>query len=274
MRQLLTLGMLTIAAAGLGLAQRGTVNINPRITGGGDSSSGKCIVRIMVDNTVNVRIGNGQILVDTVEGQPSRNDGSECTSMLRNGRNLSDFRFRGIDGRGEVRLASDPRQDQRGEAVISIRDTKGGDEGYTFEVSWQGDNGNSNTGGGFFGGNNNNNNNNNDGVYNNDGRYNNNGSYNNNGRNNNGNNNNGKNNNVAGYDRAVTSCMERVRSQIQRDYNVNNVNFDNMNANNNSGGRDRISGTARSGNSNDQYRYSCQGNLNNGNIRSISVSRY
>ena len=244
--------MLTITAAGLGLAQRGTVNINPRITGGGDSSSGKCIVRIMVDNTVNVRIGNGQILVDTVEGQPSRNDGSECTSMLRNGRNLSDFRFRGIDGRGEVRLASDPRQDQRGEAVISIRDSKGGDEGYTFEVSWQGDNGNSNTGGGFFGGNNNNN-----GVYNNNGR-----------------NNNGKNNNVAGYDRAVTSCMERVRSQIQRDYNVNNVNFDNVNANDNSGGRDRISGTARSGNSNDQYRYSCQGNLNNGNIRSISVSRY
>lgn len=255
MRQILTLGMLMIAATGLGLAQRGTVSINPRITGGGDSSSGKCIVRIMVDNTVNVRIGNGQILVDTVEGQPSRDDRSECTSMLRNGRNLSDFRFRGIDGRGEVRLASDPRQDQRGEAVISIRDTKGGEEGYTFEVSWQGDNGNSNTGGGFFGGNNNNNNNN--------------GSYNNNGRNNN-----GRNNNVSGYDRAVTSCIERVRSQIQRDYNVNNVNFDNMNANNNSGGQDRISGTARSGNSNDQYRYTCQGNLNNGNIRNISVSRY
>ncbi len=265
MKQILTLGMLTITAAGLGLAQRGTVSINPRITGGGDSSSGKCIVRLMVDNTVNVRIGNGQILVDTVEGQPSRDDRSECTSMLRNGRSLSDFRFRGIDGRGEVRLASDPRQDQRGEAVISIRDTKGGEEGYTFEVSWQGDNGNSNTGGGFFGGNDNNRNNN--GGYSNDGRYNNNGSY------NNGRNNNGRNNNVSGYDRAVTSCMERVRSQIQRDYNVNNVNFDNMNANNNSGGQDRISGTARSGNSNDQFRYSCQGNLNNGNIRSVSVSR-
>ena len=254
MRQILTLGMLTITAAGLGLAQRGTVSINPRITGGGDSSSGKCIVRIMVDNTVNVRLGNGQILVDTLEGQPSRDDGSECTSMLRNGRNLSDFRFRGIDGRGEVRLASDPRQDQRGEAVISIRDTKGGDEGYTFEVSWQGDNGNSNTGGGFFGGNNSTNNNNN-----------------NNGRNNNNRRNN--NNNAAGYDRAVTACMERVRSQIQRDYNVNNVNFDNMNANNNSGQRDRISGTARSGNGNDQFRYTCQANLNNGNVRSVSVSR-
>ena len=262
MRQILTLGMLTITAAGLGLAQRGTVSINPRITGGGDSSSGKCIVRIMVDNTVNVRLGNGQILVDTLEGQPSRDDGSECTSMLRNGRNLSDFRFRGIDGRGEVRLASDPRQDQRGEAVISIRDTKGGDEGYTFEVSWQGDNGNSNTGGGFFGGNNNNPNNNNSDN-----------DRNNNSRNNNGRNNGRNNNNVTGYDRALNSCMEQVRSQIQRDYNVNNVNFDNMNANNNSGGRDRISGTARSGNCNDQYRYTCQGNLNNGNIRSVSVSR-
>lgn len=242
MRQILTLGLLTVTAAGLALAQRGTVSISPRITGGGDSSSGKCIVRIMVDNTVNVRIGNGQIRVDTIEGQASRDDGSECSSMLRNGRNLSDFRFRGIDGRGEVRLTSDPRQDQRGEAVVSIRDTKGGDEGYTFEVSWQGDDGNGNRngnrGGGFFNGNARNNNNNND----------------------------------SGYNRALNACTENVRNQLREDFGVANPNFDAMNTDDGAGRRDRISGTARAGRR-DVYRFDCDVNLSNGSVRNVNVRR-
>ena len=239
MKQLVTFGILALVGAGMASAQRGVVRINPRITGG-DSSSGKCIVRIMVDDTVNVRIGNGQIRVETLAGQPSRDDGSECSSMLRNGRNLSDFRFRGIDGRGEVRLQADPRQDGRGEAVVYIRDSKGGDEGYTFEVSWQGDNGNSNGGGGFFPG---------------------------------GGNNGG--NNGAGYDRALNSCMDSVRGRLQRDYNVNNVQFDNVNGNNNSGRRDRISGTARGdgGRRGSRYQFDCEVNMNNGNVRNVTVRR-
>ncbi len=240
MKQILTLGMLAISGVALASAQRGTVSINPRITGG-DSSNGKCIVRIMVDDTVNVRIGNGQIRVDTLAGQPSRDDGSECSSMLRNGRNLSDFRFHGIDGRGEVRLQSDPRNDPRGEAVIYIRDSKGGDEGYTFEVTWQGDNGNGNgdgnRGGGFF-------------------------------------NNNSRNGNGSGYDQALNSCMDGVRTQVERDYGVTNLNFDQMNANNNNGRRDRITGTARAGGSRgDRYSYDCQVNMNNGNVRNVNVRR-
>ena len=253
MKQILTLGMLTISGVALASAQRGTVSINPRITGG-DSSNGKCIVRIMVDDTVNVRIGNGQIRVETLAGQPSRDDGSECSSMLRNGRNLSDFRFRGVDGRGEVRLQSDPRNDPRGEAVIYIRDSKGGDEGYTFELSWQGDNGNSNSDGN---GNGNRNGNRGGGFFGNNGR-----------------NGNGNGNGNGGYDQALNSCMDSVRTQVERDYGVTNLNFDQTNANNNNGRRDRITGTARAGGSRgDRYSYDCQVNMNNGNVRNVNVRR-
>lgn len=253
MKQFLTLGFLTVAAAAWLPAQRGMVNITPRITGG-DSVNGKCIIRIMVDDTVNVRIGNGQIRVETLAGQPSRDDGTECSSVLRNGRNLSDFRFRGIDGRGEVRLQSDPRNDPRGEAVVYIRDSKGGDEGYTFEVSWSGDNGqfNNSGNGGFFGNRPGNNNGYNNGY--------------NNGQYNSGN---------ASYDRAVNSCMDRVRNQIQRDYRANNITFDNINTDNGNGRRDRVSGTARtdSGRRGDRFRFDCDVNLNNGNVRNVSISR-
>lgn len=241
MKKFLTLGMLTMVGAGLASAQRGVVSITPRITGG-DSSNGRCIIRIMVDDTVNVRIGNGQVRVETLAGQPSRDDGSECSSMLRNGRNLSDFRFRGIDGRGEVRLQQDPRQDQRGEAVVYIRDSKGGDEGYTFEVSWQGDNGRGGGGGGFQGG----------------------GGFPDRGNNNGG----------GGYDRALNACMDSVRGRVQRDFNVSNLTFDNMNANNNTGRKDRISGTARAdGGRRERYRFDCEVNMNNGNVRNVNVRR-
>ena len=219
-------------------AQRNAIVITPRITGG-DSSNGKCIIRIMVDDTVSVRIGNGQVRVQTISGRDSRDDGSECSSMLQNGRNLSNFRFRGIDGRGQVRLESDPRENPRGEAVVSIRDAKGGDEGYTFEVSWQGDHGNRNGGGtrgGFLNGN---------------------------AR---------SNNNDSGYDRALNACQEDVRSQVRQDYGITDLNFDAMNTDNNAGRRDRISGTARAGRR-DVYQFDCDVNLSNGNVRNVKVRR-
>lgn len=235
-------GAMLLMAVTATAQRREMVSISPRITGG-DSQSGRCIIRIMVDDTVNVRIGNGQIRVETLAGRPTRDDGSECSAMLRNGRNLSDFRFRGRDGRGEVRLQSDPRQDPRGEAVIYIRDPKGGDEGYTFEVSWQGDSGN---GGGFRG-------RNRGGFF--------------------GGNQDGGGNNASGYDRARNACMESVRSQAERDFGVTNLNFDNVNANDNGGRRDRISGTARAGSRGDRYRYDCQVNLDNGNVRNVNLRR-
>jgi len=52
-------------------------------------------------------------------------------------RNPVNFRFQGIDGRGNVQLVRDP-QGGRGPAVVRIEDPKGGSEGYTFDLEWSG----------------------------------------------------------------------------------------------------------------------------------------
>ena len=71
--------------------------------------------------------------------------------------------------------------------------------------------------------------------------------------------------------------MDQVRDRISRDYNVSNITFDNTNADNNNGRQDRISGTARSDRGNrrgdDRYSFSCDVNLNNGNVRNVNVRR-
>ena len=58
-----------------------------------------------------------------------------CTGPLP--RNVADFRFSGVDGRGRQTLVSDPRNN-RGVAVIRIEDPQGGREGYTFDITWSG----------------------------------------------------------------------------------------------------------------------------------------
>ncbi|MCL5744678.1 MAG: hypothetical protein M1541_12255 [Acidobacteria bacterium] len=64
---------------------------------------------------------------------------------------MSEFRFKGIDGRGKVQLAQDPRNNN-GMAVIRIDDPKAGSEGYTFDIEWGGASGGAPTGGFSTGG--------------------------------------------------------------------------------------------------------------------------
>jgi hypothetical protein len=74
----------------------------------------------------------------------------ECSEPLP--RNPGDFRFQGIDGRGRQTLVRDPNGN-RGVAVVRIEDSKGGREGYTFDLEWSGGSGSSYfPGGGGFGG--------------------------------------------------------------------------------------------------------------------------
>ena len=59
----------------------------------------------------------------------------DCNGVLP--RNPSDFRFRGVDGRGRQDLVRDPRSNG-GTAVIRIDDRDSGREGYTFDIEWRG----------------------------------------------------------------------------------------------------------------------------------------
>ncbi|MBL8221626.1 MAG: hypothetical protein JNL62_20495 [Bryobacterales bacterium] len=105
---------------------------NPR------AADGRCIIRVRLDDESDVELRGDRVLLRTITGRPGRDDGSECSQPLPAG-GFSKFAFRGIDGRGEVRLVQEPRPGNQWTAIVAIRDKKGGDEGYTFELSWSAD---------------------------------------------------------------------------------------------------------------------------------------
>jgi hypothetical protein len=101
--------------------------------GGGDANRGKCTVEVTVDGGAQVEIrGNSATLRDTKGGSPQWRR-FECTGPLPS--NPANFRFAGVDGRGQQVLARDPRNNG-GTAVVQIQDTQGGAEGYTFDLFW------------------------------------------------------------------------------------------------------------------------------------------
>ncbi|HEY3836603.1 MAG TPA: DUF3011 domain-containing protein [Bryobacteraceae bacterium] len=102
---------------------------------GGGGNDGKCTIEVNVDQVAMVEISGDQGRLITEQGQPSEWRRMDCTGPLP--RNMADFRFRGVDGRGRQQLVSDPRGN-RGVAVVRIEDPKGGREGYTFDIEWSG----------------------------------------------------------------------------------------------------------------------------------------
>lgn len=154
----------TLLLMGLGIASlyaqgRRYINDNsftPRQMGGYQEGrrDGKCTIRVRIDDEADVELRGNRVIIHVVKGAPGRDEGSECNSPLPYG-GLSNFQFRGVDGRGQVRLVQEPRDSNRWSAVVNIVDSKGGDEGYTFDLTWNYDgSGNSGGGnGGFFPGN-------------------------------------------------------------------------------------------------------------------------
>jgi hypothetical protein len=102
---------------------------------GGGGNGGKCTVEVNVDEAAEVEISGDLGRIRTLAGQPAQFRRFECTSPLP--ARPAEFRFQGIDGRGRVQLVRDPRE-SRGVAVVRIEDSKGGREGYTFDLIWQG----------------------------------------------------------------------------------------------------------------------------------------
>lgn len=114
------------------------------------SRDGRCVLRVRVDDETDVELRGNSVLLRTITGRPGRDEGSECSQPLPAG-GFTKFNFRGIDGRGEVRLVQEPRLGNNWTAIVAIRDKKGGDEGYTFELSWTTDGSAPSGGSGGFG---------------------------------------------------------------------------------------------------------------------------
>jgi len=110
----------------------------------GGGGEGKCTIEVVVDDVADVEIRGPNAVIRTLSGSPATFRRFECNQAMP--ANPNAFRFEGVDGRGRQDLTQQPYGGAP--AVIRIVDSKGGNEGYTFDIFWNGGNG----GGGGFGG--------------------------------------------------------------------------------------------------------------------------
>ena len=137
MKHEVSLASLALAAMALsGFAQDFTRRAD--MMGGGGRDAGKCTIEVDVDGSAEISVSGDSGRLNTLSGQPAVWRRFQCSGPIP--RNPGDFRFQGIDGRGRVTLARDPRNN-RGVAVVRIDDPQGGREGYTFDLEWRGSNG-------------------------------------------------------------------------------------------------------------------------------------
>lgn len=112
---------------------------------------GRCTVRVRIDDEADVELRGDTIRIHVIKGGPGRDEGTECNAPLPTSGNITNFRFRGIDGRGNPRLVQEPASRNYYVAVVNIQDPRGGSEGFTYELSWNWDGqGGDSGGGGFF----------------------------------------------------------------------------------------------------------------------------
>jgi hypothetical protein len=227
---------------------------------GGGGDEGKCTIEVEVDGVADVEVRGDTGYIRTLQGQPSTWRRFECTSPIP--RNPVDFRFKGVDGRGNVNLVRDPGNS--GVAVVRIEDREGGREGYTFDLEWRG-------GSGVYSGN--------DPLYRNDryprnDRYSRDDPYYRNDRYP-GNERNARSRSVYGDSisgATASMCEDAVRSRARQEYGVRNPLFIAADVNDRPGNRDQVYG-AFEDNRGVRYDYSCTVNTRNGRINRVDVRR-
>jgi hypothetical protein len=129
---------LFILAACLAVSAYGQVSTRRASMRGGGGNYGKCTIEVEVDDIAEIEISGDMGRLRTIGGQPARWRRFECNQVMPS--QPYDFRFSGVDGRGRQQLLRDPSRN-RGVAVIRIDDSKGGSQGYTFDIEWRGSGG-------------------------------------------------------------------------------------------------------------------------------------
>ena len=201
---------------------------------------GQCDIRLRIDGEAEVRLRGDRVHIRTIAGRDGRDDGSECNEPLP-ARFVEGFNFEVRDGRGEIRILSEPDRVTNFSAVVRIRDGDGGEGRYHFRVSWQMDGGAPGIGPGGRPGN--------------------------------------RPDDGPGYGRpwtqgqALNLCSDAVRERIRREYRYSNVEIQNPRADERPSRRDWIIGDARGRNgfSLELFVFSCQIDYDAGRLRTVDV---
>ncbi|MGJ5815617.1 hypothetical protein [Paludibaculum fermentans] len=268
---------LVLIAASSMVIPAGAQQVTRRAELTGNAVDGKCTIEVNVDGAAEVEVRGGEGRMRNLSGQPAVWRRFVCDGQMP--ANPHDFRFRGIDGRGNVQLLQDPRQNG-GRIVFRIEDPQGGREGYTVDLEWRGSaNGqwNSQDTRGWMGPDSRGGNSArgeqrpdgrgdpgvsaqiDNGGGRRDGRY-----YNENGR-----------WNAGGTAEAIRVCQSEVARRMQSD-GFRNVSFSDVAPDNNPGRNDFVTGRAvgRQGwRGNTKFRFSCSVDLASGQVRSAEVTR-
>jgi hypothetical protein len=123
---------IAILIAGSAFAQ--SYQRRAQIVGGGSPDRGKCTIEVVVDGAAEVEIRGDTATLKNLSGQPPQWRRFECTGVMP--ANAANFRFAGVDGRGQQELVRDPHDG--GVAVIRIEDPEAGAGAYTFDITWNG----------------------------------------------------------------------------------------------------------------------------------------
>jgi hypothetical protein len=115
---------------------QGEFQMQPRHMSGWNpnANQGRCRLLLWVDQRADVRIRGWDIWVRTMQGAPSRDEGSECNQPMP--ATVRDFQIRTLKGRGKVWVSQLPNPGNRYQAVVSIDDHQGGAASYVVDVSW------------------------------------------------------------------------------------------------------------------------------------------
>jgi hypothetical protein len=222
-----------------GLSAMADTRFHPRMerAAGYSPGRGECVIRLVVDGEVQVNVRGDDVYVRTISGREARDNGSVCTApMPRNGGAIS---FEKREGRGEVQLLSQP-SDRDDAVVVRINDPKAGDAPYSFRIAWQ-ENGGYRPGGGWTGG------------------------------------------IGSGYrpvpaeveDHAIDACQDAASAKIADQYRYRNLRFRDTRLGDRSGDDGVVSGeaTGTRGLSSAAFRFSCRVDLDDGDVRSVDVTR-
>ena len=98
-----------------------------------NAADGWCAVKVWVDDEAEFALQGDKLVLFTARGRAARDVATECSGPLP--ANVENFRFKGVDGRGEVTLIEQPSR-YRSRAVVRIRDNKPDGEEYHFRLEW------------------------------------------------------------------------------------------------------------------------------------------